>query len=89
MPQILIIGYGNLLHSDDGISPRAAQCLDEALASDQIAGIACQQLMPELAPRIAEAERLILLDAEMGGVPGHIRRRDVTPAPVGDSTLSH
>jgi hydrogenase maturation protease len=88
-PRILIIGYGNTLRSDDGVGPRAAQLLGECCANDRITVVACHQLTPELAPAIAEAGHLILLDAEIGGEPGHIRRRDLTPEPTGGSILSH
>jgi hydrogenase maturation protease len=89
MSCVLIIGYGNTLRSDDGVGPRAAQLLGECSADDRISVVACHQLTPELAPAIAEAGHLILLDAEMGGEPGRIRRRDLTPAPASNSILSH
>ena len=89
MPRILIIGYGNTLRSDDGVGPRAAQLLGECCGDDRITIVACHQLTPELAPAIAEAGHLILLDAEMGGEPGHICRRELTPAPASNSILSH
>lgn len=89
MSRILIIGYGNTLRSDDGAGPRAAQLLDECCADDQITVVACHQLTPELAPAVAEAGHLILLDAEMGGEPGHIRRRELTPEPTGAGIFSH
>jgi hydrogenase maturation protease len=88
-PRILIIGYGNTLRSDDGIGPRAAELLGECCDDDRITIVACHQLTPELAPVLAEAGYLILLDAEIGGEPGHIRRRDLTPAPASKSVLSH
>jgi hydrogenase maturation protease len=88
-PRILIIGYGNTLRSDDGIGPRAAELLGKCCEDDRITIVACHQLTPELAPVLAEAGYLILLDAEIGGEPGHIRRRDLTPAPASKSVLSH
>jgi hydrogenase maturation protease len=88
-PRILIIGYGNTLRSDDGVGQRAAQLLSETYADDRITIVACHQLTPELAPAIAEAGHLILLDAEIGDEPGRIRCRDLTPEPTGGSVLSH
>jgi hydrogenase maturation protease len=89
MSRILIIGYGNTLRSDDGIGPRAAELLGEACTDERITLVACHQLTPELAPAIAEARQLILLDAEMGGEPGHIRRRELTPEPMAPVAFSH
>ncbi len=88
-PRILVIGYGNLLRGDDGVGQRAAQLLAEACAADRVTVIACHQLTPELAPAIAGADRLILLDAEAGGEPGQIRCRDLMPAAGHSGVLAH
>jgi hydrogenase maturation protease len=90
MPRILIIGYGNTLLGDDGVGPRIAELLDQEYEGDaQISVIACQQLTPELAPVITAAERLILIDAEAGGQPGKIRRRELSPETTGGESLTH
>jgi hydrogenase maturation protease len=90
MPGILIIGYGNTLRSDDGVGPRVARLLDRDCRRDpNITVIACHQLTPELAPAIAGAERLILIDAEAGGPPGKIWSRELLPEPAGCVPLTH
>jgi hydrogenase maturation protease len=90
MGRILIIGYGNTLRSDDGTGPVVAALLEREYEGDpQIAVIACHQLTPELAPAIAAVERLILIDAEAGGRPGEIRRRELSPEPSGGDALTH
>ena len=69
MPHTLIIGYGNPLRGDDGVGPRAAELLVEEdgvtspLLPDGVQVLVCHQLTIELAPQIAEADRLILIDA--------------------------
>jgi len=90
MPHTLIIGYGNTLRGDDGVGPFVAELLDRDHVHDpDIAVIACHQLTPELAPAIAGAERLILIDAEASGPPGEICRRELLPESAGSSTLTH
>ncbi len=59
---ILIIGYGNLLRSDDGVGHHIAQ----AIANWQIPGveaIAVHQLTPELAEKLATVDTAIFVDA--------------------------
>ena len=58
----LVIGYGNRLRSDDGVGP----ILADAVASWQLADVqtlAVQQLLPELAETISQAERVLFVDA--------------------------
>ena len=62
-PPLLIIGYGNLLRGDDGAGPRVA----EAVAATNLPGVrsmACQQLAPELAEAISQAQAVIFVDAD-------------------------
>lgn len=61
-PQILVIGYGNTLRSDDGVGYRIA----ETVSSWRLQGIEgwpCQQLTPELAAAIAPVQQVIFVDA--------------------------
>jgi hydrogenase maturation protease len=68
----LIIGVGNPLRRDDGLGWVVAQQLA------QEGGIDCDiravhQLTPELAQQVADAERVIIIDASYDGVPGEVR----------------
>ena len=72
--KLLIIGYGNPLRGDDGFGYRAAGRIPDA--------IAVHQLTPELMDPIAQADRVLFLDAAAGGLPGEVRRRPVRPAPA-------
>jgi hydrogenase maturation protease len=59
---VLVIGYGNDLRGDDGIGRRVA----EAIAEAGLPGVRVRtthQLTPELAAEIAEASRVIFVDA--------------------------
>ncbi|MBX7212604.1 MAG: hydrogenase maturation protease [Thermoflexales bacterium] len=63
-PITLVIGYGNTLRRDDGAGPSIATSLDEHLPADSgVQVLVAHQLMPELAPRLSEAQRAIFIDA--------------------------
>lgn len=70
--KLLVIGYGNPLRGDDGFGYRAAERIPGAMA--------VHQLTPELMDAIAQADRVIFLDAAAEGAPGEIRRRPVAPS---------
>ena len=100
MPHTLIIGYGNPLRGDDSVGPRAAELLVEEdgvtspLLPDDVQVLVCHQLTIELAPQIAEADRLILIDAIASdatttGEPGSIEQRILTPAIPDSTSLTH
>jgi len=72
----LIIGYGNSFRGDDAVGPQLAAILG---------GLAVQQLVPELAERLAAEERVIFIDARADLPPG-----DVQMMPVdGESASTH
>jgi hydrogenase maturation protease len=62
--QLLVIGYGSTLHSDDAAGQRVA----EAVAGwklPRVRAIAATQLTPEMASEIAQADRVIFVDAAL------------------------
>ena len=95
MSHTLIIGYGNPLRGDDGIGPRAAELLaDRGGATplplpEGVQVLVCHQLTIELAPQIAEAARLILIDARATGEPGSIQQCVLTPVIPDSASLTH
>lgn len=89
MPHTLIIGYGNPLREDDGVGPRAVELLVAAGLADGVEALMCHLLTIELAPRIAETERLILIDARADGEPGAVQEDTLTPQAVPGSSLTH
>jgi hydrogenase maturation protease len=99
MPHTLIIGYGNPLRGDDGVGPRAAELLADTGEARRggvtpplpngVQVLVCHQLTIELAPQIAEADRLILIDARATGEPGSIEQCILTPAIPDRSSLTH
>ena len=62
---ILIIGYGNSLRGDDGLGWYAANSLAQTLASQApaVQVLALQQLTPELALPISQADFVVFIDA--------------------------
>ncbi len=72
----LILGYGNSLRGDDAVGPRLATILG---------GLAVQQLVPELAERLAAEERVIFIDARTDLRPGEVQMMPVD----GESASTH
>ncbi|MGB3511128.1 MAG: hydrogenase maturation protease [Microcoleaceae cyanobacterium] len=62
MAEILIIGYGNTLRSDDGAGQRVAELVAEWNLPN-VRSLPVHQLTPELAEAISEAELVIFVDA--------------------------
>lgn len=87
----LLIGCGNTLRRDDGIGWRLAERV-AAWNTPGLDVLTVHQLTPELAPRIAAASRLLLIDAVIAGVgAGEPIRLEPIPASAADTTgpLSH
>lgn len=70
----LVIGYGNPLRSDDGLGQAVIDRLPSTLDT-----LTCHQLTPDLAPRLAAYQRVILVDARDGTPTGRIYTERVTP----------
>jgi hydrogenase maturation protease len=75
---VLIIGYGNALRTDDGLGWHAAGVLaaDPRLAGATI--LRRHQLTPELALDIGSAARVIFIDAS-NGAPGSVTIEPIEP----------
>ena len=79
MPGVLIIGYGNRLRTDDAVGAEAADLLMEYYRNDpRVRVISSHQLLPEMARDVAEADFLLLLDADAGRIPGTITKKAIT-----------
>ena len=77
-PNLLVIGYGNELRSDDGVGPKIAA----AIAAKNVPGIraiACHQLTPELADPVSKAAGVVFVDAAIG-VGAEVSLRQIAPA---------
>jgi len=72
----VVLGLGNILHSDDGVGPRAVEQLrqDERVPKD-VTLIEGGTLGLELLAYISDAARLVVLDAvDVGQLPGTLVR---------------
>ncbi len=61
-PEILIIGYGNTLRSDDGIGQKVAEEV-EKWGDPRVRSLYLHQLTPELVLEMATAKMVIFVDA--------------------------
>ncbi len=73
----LVIGYGNLLRSDDGVGPKVAEAV-EALQLPGVRTLVCQQLSPEHAEPISRARTVIFVDAAVDA-PMEVQLRKLEP----------
>ena len=92
-PFILVIGYGNTLRSDDGVGYRVAEAIAEQVEQGELSpvrSLSVHQLTPELADDIAQAERVIFVDAAApDALPlSDVQVTSVTPA-LPESQLGH
>ncbi len=80
MTGTLIIGYGNLLRSDDAVGCHAAHELEQHYRDDpEVEVIATQQLTPEMAEDVSRCGFVLFLDASSAEQPGAIRQNRVLP----------
>lgn len=77
---MLIIGYGNLLRSDDGVGRHVVRHLDVEVYRDDVDILGYHQLAPELSEPISKADLVVFIDAAEGGEPGKVTERQVEAA---------
>ena len=87
MNRVLIIGIGNTLRRDDGIGVVTVERLNETLHDSGVEILIRQQLTPELAQDISEADKVIVIDADQGETPGEVNERRITP--MKDQVFTH
>jgi len=88
LAQILIIGYGNPLRSDDGFGWRAAQKLATLLPESSFEVLVRQQLTPDLAESVSHFPLVIFVDAAVDLLPGELRIEEIR-RPTGDESDTH
>lgn len=74
---LLVIGYGNTLRSDDGVGPKVAEAV-EALKLPGVRTLVCQQLSPEHAEPISHARVVVFVDAAVD-TPKEVQLRPLKP----------
>ncbi len=81
MPDVLILGYGNMLRGDDALGIHAAHALQDFYRDDGgVRVLATSQLTPELAEDLSQVQFVLFIDAAEGGPPGDIFWECLTPA---------
>lgn len=75
--ELLVIGYGNTLRGDDGVGPRVAEGID-SLHLPGVRTLICQQLSPEYADPISQADTVIFVDAAVDA-PKEVQLRPLEP----------
>lgn len=87
---VLVLGWGNPLRGDDGVSARVLDALRNTPGDEEVRLELKQvhQLAPELSETVARFRGVVFVDARAGGTPGEVRCEDVAPG-EGRTTLSH
>lgn len=75
--ELLVIGYGNTLRSDDGVGPKIAEAVG-ALRLPGVRTLICQQLSPEHADPVSRAGTVIFVDAAVD-TPREVQLRELQP----------
>jgi hydrogenase maturation protease len=84
--RLLVIGYGNELRGDDAVGPIVARAVG-ARSWPGVEAIAVQQLTPELAERLHQAELVVFVDARVGEEEGV--RSQILEGPGSAPRLGH
>ncbi len=84
----LVIGYGNVLRTDDGIGWRVAERLAGDPRFEGVTVLQRHQLTPELALDVSRASLVAFVDAGVGGAPGSVAIEPIASAP-GASAWTH
>jgi hydrogenase maturation protease len=82
LADLLVIGYGNTLRSDDGVGPRVAEAV-EKLRLPRVWTLSLPQLSPEHGECLAGVHEAIFVDATIDtavDAPGEVHLRPLEPA---------
>jgi len=88
-PGALVIGYGNVLRSDDGVGWHVAERLDNDPRFDGVTVLQRHQLTPELSLDVSRADLVVLVDASQGHPAGTFTIERVSAVEHSTTTWSH
>jgi len=80
MKQVLVVGYGNTLRSDDGVGPYAIRELQKLMSRENVEFLEVQQLQPEHAEVLSRKDLAIFIDAVMQVISGETHYEIIFPA---------
>jgi hydrogenase maturation protease len=78
--RIVAFAMGNAVRADDGVGRALARGLEKLLP--QIEVVEVQELLPEHAERVADADGVLFLDASVSGRPGEVHAERIGPRPA-------
>ncbi len=76
----LLLAYGNPMRSDDGVGWKIAEALERETANADVQIVTAQQLTPELAESIRDADLVLFVDASATTTAGEVTVLEVAPA---------
>jgi hydrogenase maturation protein HypF len=88
MTRNLLIGYGNTLRRDDGAGPAVVAAVVARIGPDRSIRLETKvthQLLPELADPIADADRVIFVDARVTAPDAGVTIEPIAPAEAGSA----
>lgn len=88
MRNVLVIGWGNSLRSDDCVGIYAVRELKKKVQRANVEFVEVPQLQPELAERISHSDLAVFIDAATQGISGEINYEPLMPAPK-RAAISH
>ena len=80
MKQVLVVGYGNSLRSDDAVGLYAVREMQKVGTRSNVEFLEMHQLQPELAEIMSRKDLVIFIDAAMHGISGETRYEPVLPS---------
>lgn len=89
MNNVLIIGCGNPLRSDDGVGQHAARRIAETIVQSDVTVLSAHQLTLDLVDPVCNARLVIFIDASVEDLPGKIRSCRLVPESVFPLLLVH
>jgi len=85
---VLIIGYGNLLRSDDGAGRKVVEKLErDGLPGLSCDFLSCQHLLPEHAAEVTGYKLVFFIDASLSEDPGDIVLHEISADNGADDTV--
>lgn len=90
MLEVLILGYGNTLRSDEALGIHAAHALQDFYRDDpRVRVLAASQLTWEFAEDVSQGQFVVFIDTAAGDAPGTITTAVVEPEPPATRIMHH
>jgi len=77
---LVVFAMGNALRADDGVGRAVARGLADSVPGLEVMEV--QELLPEHADQLANADGALFIDASVSGSPGEVRAAPLVPRPA-------